>query len=84
MEKYISEQIQAKITVVKDWISGQSRYSSSALYCPLSHSINEQTIKTIFSNLDNGFIASGDYNTKWTFWDSRLIMLKKETYPKQK
>lgn len=45
----------------------------AAVYCPPRHSISAEEFKTFFAELGPTFISGGDWNSKHTYWGSRLI-----------
>jgi len=48
----------------------------SAIYSPPRHTIKREHYISFFKTLSNRFIAAGDYNAKYTYWGSRLILPK--------
>jgi len=48
----------------------------SALYSPPKHAIKSEQYTKFLEDLGNRFIASGDYNAKYTQWVSRLTSPK--------
>jgi len=50
--------------------------TSLAIYSPPKHVIKKEQYITFFKTLGNSFIATGDYNVKYTHWESRLILPK--------
>ncbi|CAG9124649.1 unnamed protein product [Plutella xylostella] len=45
----------------------------SAVYCPPKHTVSEGMWACYFKSLGPRFISGGDWNSKHTFWGSRLI-----------
>lgn len=48
----------------------------TALYCPPRHKISKNQFSQFFKTLGPTFMAGGDYNSKHTYWGSRLISPK--------
>ena len=53
--------------------------TTSAVYCPLRHSIANENFDSLFDALGNRFIAGGDYNAKHTQWGSRFVTARGKT-----
>jgi hypothetical protein len=45
----------------------------SAVYLPPKHTVKQEQFEAFYNNLGRRFIAGGDYSTKHTNWESRLI-----------
>ena len=73
-------------TLQKDYLQGTSvaiedchgTITTSAVYCPLRHSIANENFDSLFDALGNRFIAGGDYNVKHTQWGSRFVTARGE------
>jgi hypothetical protein len=48
----------------------------AAVYCPPRHNLKKIHYETFFQTLGKTFIAGGDYNSKHTYWGSRLSTTK--------
>lgn len=48
----------------------------SAIYCPPRYRITQSQFSDFFKTLGDRFIAGGDFNSKHTYWGSRLITPK--------
>lgn len=68
--KYIKDYLQATILIIEDWLRP---LTIAAIYCPPRHSIKSEKFSEFFNTLGNRFLAGGDYNSKHSFWGSRLI-----------
>ena len=68
MPEYKTEHIQATSINIHD-----NKTTISSVYCPPNYNIKQDQFLDYFATLDPKFIAAGDYNTKHTFWGSRLI-----------
>jgi len=55
---------------------GWCRLTVSAAYCPPRYKIDYQQFVSYFNTLGSHYIAGGDFNSKHTFWGSRLISPK--------
>ena len=53
-----------------------STITTSAVYCPLRHSIAKEDFDNFLDTLGSRFIAGGDYNAKHTQWGSRLVTVR--------
>lgn len=68
--KYRKEHLQSTSIIIEDWFGP---LTIAAVYCPPKHSITKSQFEEFFQTLGNKFIIGGDYNSKHTFWGSRLI-----------
>lgn len=61
--------LQATIISIDDW---QGPLRVAAVYCPPRHRIDEQMFTCFFHTLGSRYVAGGDWNSKNTYWGSRL------------
>lgn len=61
--------LQAAVLSVDQW---QGTLNVAAVYCPPRHRIDEKMFCDFFKTLGGKFVAGGDWNSKNTFWGSRL------------
>lgn len=73
IEGYCKDHIQATSICLEEW---NSKCIISAVYCPPKHAIKKRDFINFFDTLGEKFIAGGDYNSKHTFWGSRLVSTK--------
>jgi hypothetical protein len=73
LPKYKSNHLQATVIQVK---MTQYELTVAAVYCPPKYNIKKENFKDFFQTLGQKFVAGGDYNSKHTFWGSRLITTK--------
>lgn len=73
LQNYCKDHIQATSICLEEW---NSKCNISAVYCPPKHAIKKEDFKHFFDTLGEKFIAGGDYNSKHTFWGSRLVSTK--------
>lgn len=71
LSPYSTDKIQA--TSIKVHHSKNSETTISAIYCPPRHSLVANELKLFFDQLGSTFICGGDWNSKHTYWGSRLI-----------
>ena len=69
LPSFQKDYLQATNVAIED---RHSPITTSAVYCPPRHSISKKDLDNFLDDLDNRFIAGGDYNAKHTQWDSRL------------
>lgn len=61
--------LQATVISIDDW---QGSLNIASVYCPPRHQVDEQMYSDFFNTLGSRYIAGGDWNSKNTFWGSRL------------
>jgi hypothetical protein len=71
MPAFQTNYLQATTISVETLTGG--RMVVSAVYCPPKHKVTEGMFTDYFKTLGNRFVSGGDWNSKHTFWGSRLI-----------
>jgi hypothetical protein len=73
MPKYETNFLQATVIKIKSF---PYKLTVASVYCPPRHNIKREHFKNFFLTLGPKFISGGDYNSKNTFWGSRLTTTK--------
>jgi len=72
--KYIKDYLQATSIVVRDYLG--YKILILALYCPPKHNIKKKQFEDFFRLLGSRYIIGGNFNTKYTYWGSRITTIR--------
>ena len=73
LPSFQKDYLQATNVAIEDY---HGTITTSAVYCPPRNSITKGDFDNFLDVLGNRFIAGGNYNTKHTQWDSRLVTVR--------